>query len=144
AHPCIIAKDAAKMFFVGENFILHGKKYTGAIYQVDNGKEVLHRDLLHPEIFLSSNWKPGAGFYGLVIGDDHALTTANITNTGHCTTSWASSLFSIHIKPGESAYFDKGFVLINKVFYSFSCGQLVFVLLFLRGLLSASLVNLFQ
>ena len=37
AHLRIVAKHSAEMFFVRKNFILHGKKHTGAINQINNG-----------------------------------------------------------------------------------------------------------
>src|SRR5436189_2596834 len=101
------------MFFVRKNFILHRKKNTSTVNEINNRQMIFHSDLLHAEIFFASNRKPGPGFYSLIIRKDNTLPAAYITYTGNCAACRATTLFFIHFVTGKSADLDKRFVLIR-------------------------------
>src|SRR6187399_1454282 len=101
------------MFFVGKDLILHWKKNSGAVNKINNRQMIFHCDLLHAEIFFTSDREPCAGFYSLIIRKDNALPAANITYAGNCSACGATSLFIIHLVTGKSADLNKRLVFIR-------------------------------
>src|SRR5687767_11378877 len=105
---------------------------------------VFHCYLLHPEIFFPGDREPGARFYSLIVGKDNALPAAYITNTGNSSTGGTTPLFFIHFITCKSSYLDKGFVFISKIFYSLSCGKLIFFLLLFNRFFTTAFIDLLQ
>ena len=103
---------------------------------------VLHRDLLQPQVFLSGDRKPCTGFNGLVVGNNHTLSSAYIAHTCNGATGWTTPILLIHTLAGECADFNKGFVFITQVFNPLPCGQFVFLVLFFDGFLSTAQAHL--
>ena len=95
-HACIVSKDAAKVFFVRKNFILHRKVYTCAIYNINDRQKILHGNFLHAQIFFTSDGKPCPCFYGLIISHNNALSSAYISNATYCSARRAAALLFIH------------------------------------------------
>ena len=96
---------------------------------------IFHRNLLHAEIFFPGNRKPCTGFYGLIIGEDDALSAAHITDTRNCSAGRAASIFFIHFITGKSTDFKKSVSLSSKVIDSFPGRQFIFFMLFFNCIL---------
>src|SRR6187399_835396 len=101
------------MFFVGKDLILHWKKNSGAVNKINNRQMIFHSDLLHAEIFFTSNREPCAGFYSLIIRKDHTLPAAYITNACNRSACRATALLIIHFITGKSADLNKRLVFIS-------------------------------
>ena len=137
-HPCIVAEDAAKMFFVGKDFVLHRQEDSSTVHKVNNGEVVLHGYLLHPQVFLAGYWEPCTRLHGLVVGKNDTLPPTHITHTRHRTTRRTSALFGIHFIACEGTYFYKWFVFVKQIIQPFPWRQLVFFVLFVNGFFATS------
>ena len=131
------------MFFVRKDLVLHGQEHTGTIHEVDDGQMVLHRDLLQPQVFLSRDREPCTRLYGLVVSDDHALSSAHIAHTCNGAAGWTTTIFFIHAFAGERTDFNKGFVFIAQVFNPLPCSEFIFLVLFFDGFLSTAQAHFF-
>src|SRR3984957_8879315 len=138
AHAGIVAKDATEVFFIGEDLVLHGQEDAGAVHEIDHGKMVLHGYFLQAQVFLTSYGEPGAGLYGLIVGDDDALPFADIADPGDGTTGGAAALGFVQLITRKGAEFDKGAVFIDEVTDALTrCTLFLFVLFFYRSLAAA-------
>src|SRR5690606_13219566 len=68
AHYGIVAEDSAKVFFIGEDFVLHRQIDSGAVDQVEDWKTVFNGDFLRAKVFLSGYREPRSGLNGGIIG----------------------------------------------------------------------------
>ncbi len=100
AHHGIVAEDAAKVLFVGEDLILHGQVNAGRVHDVDYRQAVLHRNLLQAQVLLAGDREPGAGLHGIIVGDDHALPAADVANAAHGAAAGAAA-FLLHTYPSR-------------------------------------------
>ena len=71
-HAGLIIKNAAKIVFIGKNFILHGQESTTRIDQINAGQMIALGYFLGPQMFFHSYGKVGAAFDRRIIGDNHA------------------------------------------------------------------------
>src|SRR5438874_12492952 len=65
----VIAEDAAEVVLVRKNFILHRKKHTGRIDQINQWKIIFKSDPLRADKLLRRLGKESARFHGSVISD---------------------------------------------------------------------------
>src|SRR5262249_54060075 len=125
AHPGVVAKNAAEMFFIGEDLILHGEEDAGAVDKIDYRQMIFHGDLLQTEVFFAGDGEPGAGLYGLVVCEDHALSAADIADPGYGAAGGTATLFFVHFEPGKGADLDKWRSFIDEVLDPFASRELV-------------------
>ena len=118
------------MFLVGKNVFLQGKKDTRAIDQIDNGQMILHRDLLQTQILFSGDGEPSAGFYGSIVGNDHAGSTAHRSYAADGASGRTSALFGIHVITGQGADLKKRCVRIDEALNTLASREFVFLPLF--------------
>ena len=100
------------MFFVGEDFVLHGQEDACAVHEVDDGQAVFHGDFLGAQVFLSGDGEPGPGFDGGVVGHDDALPSADVAYAGDDASGGASAVFFVHLMACEGAEFEEGCVFV--------------------------------
>src|SRR5258708_695141 len=86
---------------------------------------IFHSDLLHAQVLLSRDGKPGPGFDRLVIRYYYTLPVADVSDTRYRAAGRASSLFFIHVISGKSADLDKRASFIDEVADAFSRGELI-------------------
>src|SRR5690242_9205768 len=132
------------MFFVRKDLILHGKKNTSTVYQINNRETILHRNLLHPEIFLTSNGEPSTRLYSLIVGKYHTLPSTYIPKAGYCTTCRTTSILLIHTPSCKCPDLYKAFTRIAEIFNSFTRSQLFFLSLLFNSFLTASQLHFFK
>ena len=78
----LVEEDAAKVFLVGENLILHGQESAAGINQIDTGQAVFQGDFLGAQVFFDGQRVVGAAFDRGVVGHDHAFDAMNAANAG--------------------------------------------------------------
>src|SRR5687768_16043941 len=54
-HAGIIPEDATEMFFIRKDLVLHWKKNSGTVDEINDGQTIFHRYFLHPQILLTGN-----------------------------------------------------------------------------------------
>jgi hypothetical protein len=94
------------MFPVGENLILEWKIGTTGVNEVNAGKTIFESNFLSAEVFFDSERKISAAFDCGVVGDDHALATADATDAGDDTGSGSDSV--VDVEAGEGGEFEEG------------------------------------
>ena len=132
------------MFFIGEDFVLHRKKYSCTVYEVDNGESVFHCDFLCAEVFLGGDGEPSARFNGGIIGHNHTLFPAYISDTCNNAACWASALFRIHFIAGKGANFYPSAVFVAQIIDTFPAKHFAFFALLGCGFGATTLIYFLQ
>src|SRR5690606_29655917 len=130
------------MFFIGEYFILEGKKNPSAIHQIYDGKSIFHGDFLSTEILFAGHGKPRSGFYCGIVGYDHDLLTTYGPDSDDHPRCRTTSVFLVHSIGGKTAQFVKFMVVIYQIVIAFACGKLILSVLLFDFFLSSARFDL--
>ena len=87
-HIGLIEEDAAEMFAVREDLVLHRQEGATGIHQIDAGQIVLACDLLRAEVLFDRHRKIGAAFDRGVVGNDHTFLALHPANAGDDPGRW--------------------------------------------------------
>ena len=79
-HPCLVVENATEVIAIREHLVLPRQECAPGIDQVDAGQAVLPGDLLGAQMFLDRQRIIGPAFHRRVVGDDHAVDVAYLTN----------------------------------------------------------------
>ena len=106
----LVEEDAAEMFLVREDLVLHRQEGAAGIDQVDAGQAVLQRDLLRAQVLLDGQRVVGAALHRRVVGDDHALDAIDPADAGdHRGGRHLEGIgAAVHAVGGELADFEEG------------------------------------
>ena len=74
---------------------------------------IFHRNFLCSQVFFAGYRKPGAGLDSGIVGDNHTLPTAHVTETYEYAATRTATVFLVHIVPGESSDFKESTVIID-------------------------------
>jgi len=96
----VVAEDAAEVVLVRKNFILHRKKHTGRIDQINQWKIIFESDPLRADKLLRRLGEESARFHGSVISDDHARDIGDVANAGDGTGRGNASPLFVHFVSG--------------------------------------------
>ncbi|KFB71870.1 MAG: hypothetical protein AW09_002977 [Candidatus Accumulibacter phosphatis] len=78
----LIVEDAAEMFLVGKDLVLHRQESASRIDQIDARQAVLAGDLLRAQVFLDRQRVIGAALHRRIVGNDHALDAMDAADAG--------------------------------------------------------------
>ena len=135
----LVVEDAAKVFFIGEDFILTRQIGTARIYQIDTRQIVLPCNLLGTEMFFHCHREVGAALYRRIVGNDQALLTADSADA--CDDAGGRDAVVIHVVGGKLGELQKWRAGIQQYPYSFTGQQLTSFQVLVTGALSTTLSN---
>ena len=81
-HVGLVEEDAAEMFAVREDLVLHRQEGAAGVHQVQARQVVPAGDLLRAEVLFHRHGEIGAAFDGSVVGDDDAGLAGDETDAG--------------------------------------------------------------
>ena len=114
AKICLVIKNAAEVFFIGEHFILERQKCTAGIDQINTRQIVLHGHFLRAQMFFHRQRIVRSAFDGGVIGDNHHLLPSHAANPGnHARSGRILPGFSVYAPCGERGEFQERRALIE-------------------------------
>ena len=124
AHHRVVAKNPAKMLFIGENFVLHRQVNACGIHQVQNGNAVLHRNLLSAKVLFARHGEPRTRLNRRVVGHHDARAPSNATKHDDDTGRRTATVLGIHAVGCKRANFHLGSVGVQQALHPFARTEL--------------------
>ena len=78
----LVEEDAAEVFLVRENLVLHRQEGAAGIDQIDAGQAVFEGDFLGAQVLLDGQRVIGAALHRRIVGDDHAFDAIDAADAG--------------------------------------------------------------
>ncbi len=141
----LVEENAAEVFLIREDFILHRQKGTAGIDQIDAGQAIFQRDFLRPQVLFHRQRVVGAALYRGIVGNNHAFDAFDAADADDHRRR--RHIPTIHIVGGELGDFEKGRAGVEQGADPFARQQLAArqVLLACRlGAAEGDLVDLFM
>ena len=140
-HARVVAEDATEVILVGEDILLQRQEDAGGVDKVKRRDAVLHGDVLRAQHLLRGHGKECAGLHCGVVGDDHAQTSADPTQSADDASSGSSAPLVIHAKPRIRTQLEKFGVRVEQQRQPLSRSQPLLGVLRLNGLGAATLAD---
>jgi hypothetical protein len=144
AHHGVVAKDPAEVLLVGEDLVLHGQEYAGAVHEVDDGQAVLDGDLLCAEVLFARHGEPGAGLHGGIVGHHHALALAHVADHHHHAGRRCAAMLGVHAVGGEGTDLDARALGVQQRVDALAGGHFALLVQLGDALFTATFVDLVQ
>ncbi len=122
AHARLVVEDATEVVAVGKDLVLAREEGAAGVNEVETRQVVRQRDLLGAKVLLHRHRVVRAALDRRVVGDDHALATADATDAGDDARS--GRLVVVHLKGGERREFEEGTASVQQRVHALSRQEL--------------------